>query len=395
MKALHRFLGFLVGLIALLLAPSVALAEMAVTNLRIGQHPSKTRVVLDVTGKVSFETFVLPDPYRVVVDLPDVSWKLQNNRPARNKIISAYRYGLFEQGKARLVLDLTAPVKVKKAFLLPPGRGGNYRIVVDLIEVSRAEALAAQKSVRRQKSKVAAAPIPRKRRSKTVIVVDAGHGGVDPGTKGINGVWEKYVVLAHARELRRQLLATHRYDVVMTRSSDVFIPLRRRIEIAREKGGDLFISLHADSISNRSFRGAHIYTLSEGASDSEAEALAAKENKSDIIAGVDLSEQSEDVTTILIDLAQRETMNQSAVFARTLAAQLRKSTLVVRRAHRFAGFVVLKAPDVPSVLVELGYLSNPRDARELGDPQTRRKIASAMVRAIDQYFARQQALNKP
>lgn len=394
MKALLRFLGFLVGLTVLLLAPSLALAETAVTNLRIGQHPSKTRVVLDVTGKVSFETFVLPDPYRVVVDLPEVTWHLQN-RAAKNKIISAYRYGLFEKGKSRLVLDLNAPVKVKKAFLLPPGRGGQYRVVVDLIEVSRAEALAAQKSAPRQKSRVASAPLPRKTRSKTVIVIDAGHGGVDPGTKGINGVWEKYIVLAHAKELRKQLLATHRYDVVMTRNRDIFLPLRRRIEIAREKGGDLFISLHADSISNRSFRGAHIYTLSEGASDSEAEALAAKENKSDIIAGVDLSEQSEDVTTILIDLAQRETMNQSSIFARTLARQLRKSTLVVRRAHRFAGFVVLKAPDVPSVLVELGYLSNPRDARDLNDPRHQRKIARAMVHAIDQYFERQQALNKP
>lgn len=395
MNALHRIMRVLAGLTALLLLSHEVAAEPAVTGLRIGQHPSKTRIVLDVSGRVAFETFVLSDPYRVVVDLPEVKWRLKNGKVGRKGTVSAYRYGLFEKGKARLVLDVKKPVKVKKAFLLPPSGKNRYRIVVDLITVSRAEALAARKTTRRRASTPVPVAKPKTRKSKTVVVIDAGHGGVDPGTKGINGVWEKHIVLAHAHELWRQLRATGRYHAIMTRKRDVFLPLRRRVKIARTRGADLFISLHADSIGNRSFRGAHIYTLSESGSDKEADALAAKENKSDIIAGVDFSEQSEDVTSILIDLAQRETMNQSAVFARLLAGELRKSTNVVRRAHRFAGFVVLKAPDVPSVLLELGYLSNAADAKMLSRQGPRRKIAKSIVRSVDRYFARQQALNKP
>lgn len=395
MNALHRILRVLAGLTALVLLSHEVAAEPAVTGLRIGQHPSKTRIVLDVSSRVAFETFVLSDPYRVVVDLPEVKWRLKGSKIGRSGTVSAYRYGLFAKGKARLVLDVKTPVKVKKAFLLPPNGNSRYRIVVDLVSVSRAEVLAARKPSRPRPSTPTPVARPKAPKSKTIIVVDAGHGGVDPGTKGANGVWEKHIVLSHALELSRQLRATRRYHVIMTRKRDVFLPLRRRVEIARSKGADLFISLHADSISNPSFRGAHIYTLSESGSDKEAEELAAKENKSDIIAGVDFSAQSEDVTSILIDLAQRETMNQSAVFARLMAGELRKSTTVVRRAHRFAGFVVLKAPDVPSVLLELGYLSNPAEARMLGRKGPRRKIAKAVVRSIDRYFARQQALNKP
>ncbi len=202
-------------------------------------------------------------------------------------------------------------------------------------------------------------------------------------------------MLAQARELKRRLEATGRFRVVLTRSRDVFIRLRKRIAIARQAGADLFISLHADSIANPGVRGGSIYTLSERASDKEAAALAAKENKADMIAGIDLAVQNREVANILIHLAQRNSKNESAKFAKILTKELRAEMKLLGRTHRFAGFAVLKAPDIPSVLVELGYLSNPVDERNLRLTQHRTKVAKAFVRAVKDYFSREQAFNRP
>ncbi len=220
-----------------------------------------------------------------------------------------------------------------------------------------------------------------------LVYIDPGHGGPDPGTIGQNGTYEKNVTLAVARELQRQLLASGRYRVKLTRDSDLFVPLRLRFEMARIDHADLFISLHADSSFVGDARGASIYTLSETSSDAEAAALATKENKADLIAGVDLSKQNVVVTSILIDLAQRETKNLSAHFAELLVEELGKVTLLLRNTHRFAGFAVLKAPDIPSVLIELGYLSDNQDEALLLSGAHRAKLAAAMLRAIDGYFA--------
>jgi N-acetylmuramoyl-L-alanine amidase len=228
-----------------------------------------------------------------------------------------------------------------------------------------------------------------------MIAIDPGHGGVDPGARGISGAWEKDLTLLQARELRRQLLQHGGYRVVMTRDRDVFVRLRERIAIAQRAGADIFISLHADSIADRSVRGGAIYTLSEQASDKEAAALAAKENKADIIAGIDLNDQSRTVAKILIDLRQRLTKNDSVTFAKALVNQLDDSMRLLRNNHRFAGFAVLKAPDIPSVLIEMGYLSNRVDERLLKRARHRQKVATAIVKAIDGYFARQQALHQP
>ena len=401
MYAVKQTVGALVALTLCLLAPqAVAASEPTVSGLRIGQHKAKTRVVLDLSDRVKFETFVLSDPYRVVINLPEVEWRLAPGAPRMRGVVSAFRYGLFDRGTSRVVLDVRAPVKVQKAFILPPRDKRGHRLVIDLVNVSRSEVLAAQERSRtrtaaRQRFPVPTAKPKRPKASKIMVVIDPGHGGIDPGTIGPNGTWEKHIALSYARELRRKLLATGRYQVALTRNRDVFLPLRRRIAIARTKGADLFLSLHADSIANPALRGAHVYTLSEDASDEEAAALAAKENKSDLIAGVDLSGQSDDVTNILIDLAQRETMNQSAILARILIAEIRRKTRVIRKSHRFAGFAVLKAPDVPSVLVELGYLSNPTEERLLRQRKHRVRVAAAMVRGIDRYFARQQAFEQP
>jgi N-acetylmuramoyl-L-alanine amidase len=197
-----------------------------------------------------------------------------------------------------------------------------------------------------------------------------------------------------AVELKKQLEKTGRYQVVLTRDSDVFVRLRDRIEVARAAGADLFVSLHADAHTTSDLRGASVYTLSEKASDAEAAALATKENKSDVIAGIDLSNENEVVTNILIDLAQRETKNLSARFAALLVDELKRDTPLLRNTHRFAGFAVLKAPDVPSVLIELGYLSSDEDEAQLRSAKHRAKLGTAIVRAVDGFFEWQQTMRR-
>ncbi|MGB0629547.1 MAG: N-acetylmuramoyl-L-alanine amidase [Alphaproteobacteria bacterium] len=382
-----------------------AVAAPQVTGVRIGVYPSKTRVVLDVTSTVSFRTFTLPRPYRVVVDMSEVTWSPEMRNPPRGGLITGMRFGLFKPGSSRVVLDSAGPVQVAKAFMIPPASPGRpYRVVLDISRTSESAFMAAytqsDKRLKPRPKQPPPAPLPvakprPKPDEKIVIMIDPGHGGVDPGAMSRSGVWEKHIVLAFSKELRRQLLATGKFDVRMTRDRDVFIRLRERIARAKQAGADLFLSIHADSIRNRKVRGTSIYTLSERASDKEAAALAQKENKSDLIAGVDLDEQSNDVVNILIDLAQRETMNESAVFARKLVTELSTVRKMLRNTHRFAGFAVLKAPDIPSVLIELGYLSNRYDEKLLRSAAQRQRMATAMARAIRLYFDRQQALNRP
>ena len=221
-----------------------------------------------------------------------------------------------------------------------------------------------------------------------VVVVDPGHGGQDPGAVGASGTFEKTITLAVSRDLRQQLEQTGRYRVHLTRDGDHFLPLRERVQKARNVKADLFVSIHADSMGSSETRGASVYTLSDTASDAETAALAARENRADIIAGVDLRQESREVANILIDLAQRETMNRSAGLAHLLVREMGRDVLMLPvRPHRFAGFAVLKAPDVPSALVELGYLSNRQDENLLKQPAHRKRVAAAIQRAIDAYFA--------
>jgi N-acetylmuramoyl-L-alanine amidase len=386
-------------LAALLLTSLSAAAQPAVTAMRIGENPNKTRIVFEVERKLTYQVQILADPYRVVIDLPEVSWALKSARPA-GSLVSDFRYGLFKPGHSRIVLDVQKPVEVTKSFVLEPEGQFPYRMVFDLKPVTREAMLSGRPAStpdarERAPDRQPAARPPRPANRKVVVALDPGHGGVDPGTVGAGGSYEKAVVLAQALDLKRQLLATGRYDVVMTREHDTFQRLRDRIAIARDADADLFLSLHADAIANRLVRGGSVYTLSEQASDAEAAALAAKENKSDLIAGIDLNDQSREVVNILIDLAQRKTMNQSATFARHLMHELGRSTRLLPRTHRFAGFAVLKAPDVPSVLIELGYLSNRQDERMLNEPRERSRISAAIVRAVDQYFATPEARLRP
>lgn len=373
-------------------APAVAAPE--VNAVRLGLHPEWVRVVLETNTKLEVVPFLLANPYRAVLDLPEVRWRLAPGAGQTGKgFVTGYRFGQFRPGLARMVFDLERPAVIAKSFFIPPAKDGPWRYVLDLRRTTAAEALARvgrPPDAGRPGGRTAGyAPVPTQRPppARRVVMIDPGHGGVDPGAIGRRkGVYEKNVMLAMAMTLRRELRGRGRYKVVMTREGDQFVRLRRRIALARAAGADLFISLHADSLEDRSVRGASVYTLSETASDKEAAALAAKENKADLIAGVDLSRNSDEVANILIDLAQRETMNHSARFAKLLIKEMSKTTSFLRKSHRFAGFAVLKAPDVPSVLLELGYLSNTVEERRLTQPRYQARMAKAIVRAIDRYF---------
>ncbi|WP_205631264.1 N-acetylmuramoyl-L-alanine amidase [Candidatus Terasakiella magnetica] len=388
-----------------------------VQNVRVGQHPDYTRFVMEVSDKVKYRVSMLADPYRIVVDFPEMGWQLPKGyNPRMYGSLSGFRYGLFKTGTSRIVLDAKQPVKIKNTMMLPPrGKTRNWRFVMDMVPTSRATFMALMKPATFPSPKVAkAAPArvapkniqkarvpamlppakPQKKSGKHVVVIDAGHGGVDPGARGVSGAYEKHITLAIARQVRDALRRTGRYKVVLTRDRDVFIPLRERTAIARRAGADLFLSLHADTFRDKSVRGASVYTLSERASSKEAQALAERENKADLIAGVDLSSTADDLSFILLDMAQRDTTNESSRFAETLVKDISRSSKVLRNPHRFAGFAVLKAPDVPAVLIELGFLSNKYDERSLRSKKHRAKLADAIKTSINRYFNRVEEANR-
>jgi len=446
-KRFFRFAAVGLALTAGLTAAVVAdAATSVVTDVRIGSHGSATRVVFELTEKVTFTTFALAGPNRVVIDLPEVGWRLPPQPlPGATGVFGRLRYGLFKPGNSRVVLEVQKPSAITQAFLLAPDGGKGYRLVIDLspitqktfngnigkapikvtstspqpkpqlktalpalappISVSHPSVktplknavLAPSKPASQQASPFRMAPRkpqPKRPGQKHVIMIDPGHGGVDPGTIGISGIYEKHVTLSMARELKKQFEETGRFKVMMTRDRDIFIRLRDRVQVSRDAKAELFISIHADTVKNRAIKGPAVYTLSEKASDREAAELADKENKADLIAGVDLTHETPEVTNILIDLAQRESMNQSARFATSLIKELKRKTKVLRNTHRFAGFAVLKAPDIPSVLMELGFLSNPEDERALRSRHYRARLAGAVVRAAEIYFARVEEANR-
>ena len=374
-----------------------------ISDVRVGLHGSKTRVVLDIDRNVHFSIFTLPAPYRVVVNLPEVGWNLTKNAKTQKKgLMSRFLYGLFTPGTSRMVIDANGPMEVQKAFILKPVKGSGvqfHRLVIDLVSTTetvfleglaqrKAQAKASQPSVAEIQN--ASIPMPIKKPKpvgKKVIMLDPGHGGVDPGTIGVSGTYEKNITLAMARDIKKAIEKNGRFKVVLTRNRDIFIRLRDRVRKAREAGADLFISIHADAIKNPKTRGLSVYTLSDKASDKEAAALAHKENKADLIAGLDLSSENAEVTNILIDLAQRESMNQSAIVAKNLVKELKREVKLLRNTHRFAGFAVLKAPDLPSILVETGFLSNRQDERNLLSRKYRAKLARAVAKGVERHFA--------
>lgn len=392
-----------------------AVADTVAKDARIGGDTMRTRFVADLSKTVEFRAFTLDNPYRVIIDLPDVKFKLPAGLGRRGRgLVKGFRYGLVAPGQSRIVIDVKAPIVVEKSFVLKAYGKQPARLVLDLIRTDRKTFLANLRRGRSfgkakiAKSKVKPKPSPpvrlpsaKPRRSSTtkpVVVIDAGHGGIDPGAITKSGIQEKDIVFAFAKTLKRKIAATGRYKPVMTRTIDTYMALRDRVEFGRRMDGALFISLHADALPGRNRKevaGATVYTLSERASDEAAKAMAAKENRADIIAGVELPEESNEVTNILIDLAQRETKNHSITFADTLLKSLKGVTRLNKKPHRFAGFAVLKAPDVPSVLFELGYLTHPEDQKLLQSREWRERVAAAVTKAVDKFLSKQMAAHRP
>ena len=368
-----------------------------ISSMRVGQGVGSVRIVFDADRKFDYKVFLLSSPKRLVVDTfnipvsPKIEKQLDNNN-----LLSDPRLGTVGVDGTRIVFDLKKPVIVKKAFMLAPQSNFGWRFVVDVAIASEREfaskvgskyALSTENAFAGSysSSKSSKSEKARPANKKKIVVLDPGHGGKDPGAIGYSGVYEKNITLAMAKELKT-ILEKEGYKVYLTRSSDIFIPLRDRVKIARKHNADLFMSIHADSAVNRSAKGLSVYTLSETASDKEAAALAERENKVDVVAGLNLLEHSKEVSDILINLAQRETMNRSSEFATFMVQEMRKSVKLKDNTHRFAGFAVLKAPDVPSVLLEMGYLSNRTEERLLKQKSYRKKLAESTSRAVDKYF---------
>lgn len=360
-------------------------------DARLAGDGQRTRLILDLTRPVAFRAFTLANPYRVILDLPDVAFAFQSERTqAKRGLITGYRYGLFAPGKARMVLDVGEPVAIDKAFVLEAADGQPARLVLDLVRTDAASFGASVATAAEARGAPApVAPPADDGDPRPVIVLDPGHGGIDSGTTGASPYAEKNIVLDVALALRDRLEATGRYRVVLTRSTDVFVPLGERVRLARSSRAALFVSIHADALAagDGQARGASVYTLAETASDAEAARLAEKENKADLIAGVDLSQESDEVAGILFDLAQRETRNFSALFARTLVGAMKSAGNVHKSPLKSAGLRVLRAHDVPSVLVEVGYMSSREDLKLMTSEAWRDKVATAMGEAVDSFFS--------
>ena len=375
-------------------------AKPAIANdARLAGDDKQTRLIIDLSRKIDMRAFTLADPYRVVIDIPQVNFQLPPKAGEHGRgLIKAVRYGLVMQGGSRIVIDVTGPVRVAKAFVLDPIEGQPARMVVDLVPVDRETFLRAaaidnrlprpSEQPRPDRGAGADAAMPSSD-PRPMLVIDPGHGGIDNGTRAKSGELEKDLALQFAITLRDKLERSGKYRVAMTRSDDTFIELAERVRFARLRQAQLFISVHCDALARGEgeAEGATVYTLSEQASDAEAQRLADAENRADVIAGVNLAAEPNDIADILIDLAQRETKTFSSQFARQVVSDLRGAAHMHKHPLKSAGFRVLKAPDVPSVLIELGYVSTPGDLKELVSDGWRSRAGEAILHAVNTFFA--------
>jgi N-acetylmuramoyl-L-alanine amidase len=393
---------------------AIAASDIPVaSDVRLAGDGKQTRFILDLDKKIQFRAFPLADPYRVVVDIPQVSFQLPASVGTTGRgLIKAFRYGLVMPGGSRIVFDLTGPARIANSYVLDAANGQPPRLVLELEEVDRTtfvQSLAAESrpelrpaiaiatdaaTATASEPTTAAKPAAADRRP--LIVIDPGHGGIDNGTQS-HSESEKNLVLGFGLALRDRIEKSGKYRVIMTRTDDTFIPLADRVRIARNQSAALFVSIHADALPRNEgdAQGATIYTLSDKASDAEAERLAEAENKADAIGGVNLTEEPTDVADILIDLAQRETRTFSNRFARLLMGEMKSTVRMHKHPLKSAGFRVLKAPDVPSVLIELGYVSNKGDLEHLVSENWRSRTVGSMAQAIDAFFAKRLATAGP
>ena len=382
---------------------------------------AQNQLEIFLTKKTEYRAFILKEPNRLVIDIVGADFEKIDQKNSFPDFVLGFRHKKNENS-LRIVFDLNQKVSLEKTNFekLPKENLAKISIVISKIKkVDKALNLKSQegldfigqkaeefsKDFKVETTKVnnpdgsakyIVRKIPKNLESNSVlhkipvIVIDSGHGGKDPGTIGIFArSKEKNITLSYAKELAKQLSNTGKYQVYLTREDDRFISLRKRVEIARRKKADLFISLHVNAISDESVTGFSIYTLSEKSSDKQAEILAQKENRADIIDGVNFSGASEDIMKTLIDLSQRETMNGSSRFAGMAVKSIQNSEInILQNTHRFAGFAVLTAPDMISVLIELGYLSNKYEEKLLNSISYKRKVAESLVKAIDEYFVK-------
>ena len=389
-------------------APAAVSNFPIASDARLAGDAKQTRFVLDLDKPIQHRAFVLADPYRVVVDIPQVSFKLPAGvGTAGRGLVKAFRYGLVMPGGSRIVFDLTGPAKIANSYVLEAANDQPSRLVLELAEVDRTtfvqslapearpELRPAIADANAAVAPAAAPAAPKLTDSRPVVVIDPGHGGLDNGTQS-KGESEKNLVLSFALALRDRIEKSGKYRVVMTRTDDTFVPLDDRVRVARSQSAALFVSIHADALPRREgdAQGATIYTLSDKASDAEAERLAEAENKADAIGGVSLTEEPV-VADILIDLAQRETRTFSNRFARTLMGEMKSTVRMHKHPLKSAGFRVLKAPDVPSVLVELGYVSNKGDLEHLVSEAWRSRTVGSMAQAIDVFLGKRLATAGP
>ena len=362
-----------------LLALATFAAQAAdVLGVRTWPAPDHTRIVFDVSAPVKHQIFQLDSPRRLVVDIRKARLvRGPDPKTAGSAQIKKIRFGRRNGRDLRVVLDLAAAVK-PKSFLLSPSGGYGYRLVVDL------RPQAERKVIKRETAKAT-----KNRGNPVVIAIDPGHGGEDPGASGAAGTREKNVTLAVARKLSRRINSMRGFKAVLTRTGDYYVRLRERIRIARAAKADLLVSIHADAFHDRRVRGSSVWVLSpRGASSEAARWLEARENASDLAGGVSLDDKDDVLASVLLDLSQTATLAESKSVASSLLSELRKVGKVHKRRVERAAFVVLKAPDIPSILVETAFISNPLEERRLRQPRHQDALASALASGIRRYFER-------
>ena len=417
-----RLVGWMAVFLVLMTGLQVRAAENSITGLRLGgvdvDGQSALRVVIETRNPAGASLKLLSNPYRFVVDFTDTDWQVEGiarRGPLSRDPATSYRFGNPDPQTGRVVIEMNAPAAPVRRFTLPAAEGGGHRLVFDLVDRGptafqlAGRALAAEgvrayaaarpaakpapaarptpKPAPQSTAKPAVSITPQKARPKKWrVFIDAGHGGKDPGAIGRSKTLEKDITLAASRELADQLRSTGLIEPVLSRTDDRYLRLRQRIQLARDRQADVFISLHADAAPSAKARGISVFTLSDTASDKEAALLAKKENQADLIGGPDLSVEDPDAAGELLRMFQRESMNQSTYLANAILRQIRDMPGGDRRGHRFAGFAVLKAPDMPSVLVEMGLITNREDEANLRDPAYRTKLLERLARATINYL---------
>ncbi len=368
--------------------------QLKASGLKIAGDKTKTRIVLGYDKSFKPKWFLLREPYRVVIDMPRTAFAIDLDNVASHGLVSIVRYGQFDDDQSRIIIGGQTPFVVENIDVLANEDGEGHRLAVDLVAASQItfeQALSQQSglgvTVRTapKNDRLGASYRDGLKDKPFTIVIDPGHGGIDGGARGVSGTLEKVVTLEFAIELKKKFEAIEKIRVFLTRESDKFLRLRQRVGIARQYEADLFISIHADTIRFRGVRGATVYTVSEKASDEVAQSIANSENLADQLAGITPEETDHEVTDILLDLLRKETQTFSIRFARSLIGEMSQSVELIKNPHRFAGFQVLTAPDVPSVLLELGYLSNRKDEALLRDPKWRAKAEDSVVSAVKKF----------